>query len=84
MPAPEAEKPPASPRRRLGRAILIGLVLAVLLVELGFRVAVGARPILVRTGNGLVTERSLDNANKVLAFDDLGAAARFLVENKSI
>jgi D-glycero-D-manno-heptose 1,7-bisphosphate phosphatase len=41
--------------------------------------AVGARPILVRTGSGAATERAL-GSRAVETFDDLRAAARTLVE----
>lgn len=42
--------------------------------------AVGARAILVRTGNGAVTERALAGPDCPEVFDDLAAAARFLSE----
>jgi D-glycero-D-manno-heptose 1,7-bisphosphate phosphatase len=44
--------------------------------------AVGARPILVRTGNGRKTEASLGDAlQDVAVFDDLPAAAAALLES---
>lgn len=43
--------------------------------------AVGARAILVRTGNGIDTERELHDRSNVAVFDDLAAAARFLIAN---
>ena len=43
--------------------------------------SVGARPILVRTGNGAVTEKLLGQADDVPVFDDLAGAARFLIRN---
>jgi D-glycero-D-manno-heptose 1,7-bisphosphate phosphatase len=44
--------------------------------------AVGARAILVRTGNGLKTERELDSSIEVEIFDDLAAAANSLIRNR--
>jgi len=40
--------------------------------------AVGARPILVRTGNGRETEQRLSGAEHIEVFDDLAAAAHAL------
>jgi D-glycero-D-manno-heptose 1,7-bisphosphate phosphatase len=41
--------------------------------------AVGARPILVRTGNGIETEREIDRDSGVEVFDDLAAVADALI-----
>jgi D-glycero-D-manno-heptose 1,7-bisphosphate phosphatase len=41
--------------------------------------AVGARPILVRTGNGLETEKILRPDDHIEVFDDLGAVAGALI-----
>ena len=41
--------------------------------------AVGAQPILVRTGNGLDTEKLMAPGDQVQVFDDLGAVARALL-----
>lgn len=41
--------------------------------------AIGARAILVRTGNGIETERRLGSGRKPEIFDDLAAAARSLI-----
>lgn len=43
--------------------------------------AVGARPILVRTGSGAATERALPSG-RAEVFDDLGAAARALLAER--
>lgn len=43
--------------------------------------AVGARPILVRTGNGRETEKVLRPGDHVEVFDDLGAAAAALIRS---
>ncbi|MDQ1302232.1 MAG: D-glycero-D-manno-heptose 1,7-bisphosphate phosphatase [Pseudomonadota bacterium] len=50
--------------------------------DLQAAVAVSARAILVRTGNGLATERKLDSGSKVEVFDDLAAAANSLIRNR--
>jgi D-glycero-D-manno-heptose 1,7-bisphosphate phosphatase len=42
--------------------------------------AIGARAILVRTGNGRQTERELDSGSMVEVFDDLAAAAESLIK----
>lgn len=42
--------------------------------------SVGAQAILVRTGNGAETEKSLDRTNDIAVFDDLASAARNLLE----
>lgn len=42
--------------------------------------AAGARPILVRTGNGRHTETSLGNDNAIPVYDDLAAVADALLE----
>jgi D-glycero-D-manno-heptose 1,7-bisphosphate phosphatase len=49
--------------------------------DLEAAIAVGARPILVRTGNGITTEKSLSPADHIAVFDDLAGAARELVKN---
>ncbi len=43
---------------------------------------VGARAILVRTGNGAQTEQGLEGGAAVEVFPDLGAAARQLIEQR--
>lgn len=43
--------------------------------------AVGARPILVRTGNGRATEKILRPEDHVEVFDDLGAVAAALIRS---
>lgn len=48
------------------------------LSDIGAAQKVGARPILVRTGAGVATERSLANAD-IAVFDDLWAAAQSLL-----
>lgn len=48
--------------------------------DLQAAVAAGARPLLVRTGNGQVTESKLAGANiEALVFDDLAAASAWLI-----
>lgn len=42
--------------------------------------SVGAQAILVRTGNGMQTERSLDAGHDILVFDHLAGAARHLID----
>jgi D-glycero-D-manno-heptose 1,7-bisphosphate phosphatase len=44
--------------------------------------AVGARAILVRTGNGRKTEQSIDSLNGIEVYDDLAAAVASLVEQQ--
>ena len=48
--------------------------------DLEAAVAVGAQPILVRTGNGRRTEKELDERSDVRVFDDLAAAVDALLE----
>ena len=43
--------------------------------------AIGARAILVRTGNGIETERKIGGGSKVEVFDDLAAAASALIRH---
>jgi len=51
--------------------------------DLEAAVAVGARPILVRTGNGRKTETALDDALAVTeVFDDLAAVATQLIDER--
>lgn len=47
--------------------------------DLDAAIAVGARPILVRTGSGAATERALEG-RRVEVFDDLAAAAAAILE----
>ena len=49
--------------------------------DLEAAIAVDACPILVRTGNGMRTERSLSDSDGIAVFDDLAAAARALIDN---
>ena len=49
--------------------------------DLEAAIAVGAQPILVRTGNGIATEKSLSPADHIAVFDDLADAARELIKN---
>jgi D-glycero-D-manno-heptose 1,7-bisphosphate phosphatase len=44
--------------------------------------AIGAQPILVRTGNGAKTEKSLPASDEIPVFDDLAAVARALIEQE--
>jgi D-glycero-D-manno-heptose 1,7-bisphosphate phosphatase len=50
--------------------------------DLDAAAAVGARPILVRTGTGLLTERALGE-HCILVFDDLRAAARGILSERA-
>ena len=52
--------------------------------DLDAAIAVGASPILVRTGNGMATEKSLSEADKISVFDDLAGAAHVLIRDKTI
>jgi D-glycero-D-manno-heptose 1,7-bisphosphate phosphatase len=51
--------------------------------DLDAAIAVGARPVLVRTGNGRTTEKSLTAADNVAVFDDLAGAANALIRDKA-
>jgi D-glycero-D-manno-heptose 1,7-bisphosphate phosphatase len=51
--------------------------------DLKAAIAVGADPILVRTGNGAATERALNDKDAVAVFDDLADAVRTLIENSA-
>jgi D-glycero-D-manno-heptose 1,7-bisphosphate phosphatase len=46
-------------------------------------IAVGARPILVRTGNGVATEKALANGQTVEVYDDLAAAVEALIAERA-
>jgi D-glycero-D-manno-heptose 1,7-bisphosphate phosphatase len=48
--------------------------------DLDAAAAAGARPVLVRTGNGRTTERSLGNSHAIPVFDDLAHAAAALIQ----
>lgn len=61
--------------RRLGQQPVIGDSMRD--IEAGR--AVGARLILVRTGNGLETEKALSDSDDVEVYDDLAAAAEALI-----
>ncbi len=50
--------------------------------DLEAAIAVGAEPILVRTGNGRETERSLPEDSEVRVFEDLRAAASDIIETR--
>jgi D-glycero-D-manno-heptose 1,7-bisphosphate phosphatase len=51
--------------------------------DLEAAIAVGAKPVLVRTGNGRITEKSLTAADRVAVFDDLAAAANALIQDEA-
>ena len=65
--------------RELGVSVLGAPYIGDRLSDVEAAEAVGARPILVRTGTGAATEALLDGARGVPVFDDLAAAARSLL-----
>lgn len=82
----DCRKPQPGLLFRLGRyygSDLVGVpVIGDSLRDLQAAAAAGARPILVRTGNGRATEALLDSAFKATeVFDDLGAVAAMLVRS---
>ena len=49
--------------------------------DLEAAIAIGARPVLVRTGNGRTTEKKLAENQKIAVYDDLRAAALAIIDD---